>query len=408
MSLRLLIHAAARHASLSAQTLHAKCSCPDFSPLCKHIRRVHMLQLDGRLPVANEQTHHAPLENPLFNTIENYAPENVVGSNCEHELDDKSESVKFVGANENLHANESSACVDVASVRRINIIRETLKCLDLDLERSPGNRHLKKKPKHQSKLKRPNKQSVMEIKQFFVGNEENSDPDEPPENDFTESLKDCKEDSEENFLSVAENKIDVIVYHGWGLPVTYCTDSNDIILICNGIKLSLLHLKSLEENLSTQEVQILKRADEKFQCGWLYSDTINAFIKSLETNNTIASKDVLLFPANLDGNHWVLPAVIVSKEVIYYNNSLIAQPETPLNSLERELIESVATTMRSSYPSKSQWNVKRHFGEQRDFSSCGVFVCWVAYQLATNEKIDMLPDPASFRKAIYRILSLNC
>jgi Ulp1 family protease len=110
----------------------------------------------------------------------------------------------------------------------------------------------------------------------------------------------------------------------------------------------------------------------------------------------------------MDGNHWVLAAVIVSKEVIFYYNPLIAQPETPLNSFERKLIESVATGLRSSHPSISRWNIKRHFDQQRDLSSCGVFICWVAYQLATNDKLESLADPASFRKAIYSILRLNC
>ena len=199
--------------------------------------------------------------------------------------------------------------------------------------------------------------------------------------------------------------------------------------------LSMLHLKSIEQSLpaGVESYLKLKNHDEHFVTGWVYDSVIDAFLLQLSKtqphvlfadtcialtlitgrpcnrlweNEDLREKTLVLFPANLTGNHWVLFAVETATQTILYLNPLNERP----NRDETKLVNLIMSLLSERFflPA-NRWKLTTpHHTRQKDSKNCGMFVMWYAYQLSHNKSIITQVDPVAFRSFIFNFLAGNC
>jgi hypothetical protein len=421
------------------------CNCPDEKPLCKHIHKIHAMAM---LSSSQEESCGQDLlqENepdPEYHTVDvEVNISNVQGQRVQDtRITDKISSVRelwqkidkdietspvknvLLSKIHGILSDISLQCCALSSVemqklpemevKRKITSTEKLKCQVLPFKKV-------KKAKKKRAFERPGSKCRNEITEFLM----------PKEKDNDESVMIADENCLNSELTSMEGNVveEVSVVSSFGPPITHSLP-NETILAVHGLHITLAHLKSLDNNLNSQEIEFLQKHDPFFRPLWLYDEVINAFLKETlvlcknesmyACDTTVAlkllngsdfknfltmlsTKSVVLFPANI-GSHWVATAVLVSSsQILYYNP--IAEDGSVLFPQERKLLEGVI----KAFPFK-KWSVKRHYDQQSDASSCGVYVCWFGEQILKGNipPVGMV-DPAAFRLAIYNTIRQHC
>jgi hypothetical protein len=419
------------------------CSCPDMFPLCKHVHKVFSMS-SSQLPEYPVQEEVEPefFTVSITNSQVGDPDKNVIDQECTaiaRRIENVREIMNDVGENylENSPVKKFMLSRIEATLKDLQMQCKVL-CDDspptvvpsMDVKtHTASNEKLKKqlkpfvkkrKGKKKTGLQRPSRQSIQEVKQFLL--------QETSENDIVDSLfaeKDLSGQSGDVLHDCGDS--DEILASK--LPLS-AFNPNDVVLEYQGIKVSQLHLKALNESLDLRELPALLKADPKFVHGWIYDSIINVYFKILESDSLFAcdstvalklylgsykfknfpsklsSKSVILLPGNIDGNHWIVIAVELKTSSIWLYNPLSRQGSLLSNS-ERKFLSAVAVFLRDVFPSVQSWTIKRHFDVQKDAISCGVHICWFGHCVSSNVPVGPLEDPLAFRKSIYNsVLSL--
>jgi hypothetical protein len=204
----------------------------------------------------------------------------------------------------------------------------------------------------------------------------------------------------------------------------------DTILRVGGEELSIVHLKSLELDLSPEEVQCCQQTYHDFRKGQLMSAVIDAFLFKLSENfisACVASTKVaavladghgtddlfqvptgckvVLFPANVF-NHWIVIAFLIDKEVVLYFDPL----NQSIVGFRQKVLSNATVAMRKFFPSITKWVVKimKH-DKQEDKISSGVNVSFFAQQVLMQcTSFTPLQDCLEYRKFMYNLLVGSC
>ena len=200
-------------------------------------------------------------------------------------------------------------------------------------------------------------------------------------------------------------------------------------------RVSMVHIKSLEPNLSRIELVLLKAQDKHFCKGWLYDEIINSYlwqicrqynnclyvcsstalllqkhscIKRLRNGIDLGSKKLMFIPWNPNNMHWILLAVDIDQKKLLYLDPMerpclttsesVADAKDLVNYLLSQKfhcnIKSVEATTRSM---------------QKGTESCGVYICMYAKCLAKEEDLCNLRSYSTpYRKEIFEKIAGNC
>jgi hypothetical protein len=218
------------------------------------------------------------------------------------------------------------------------------------------------------------------------------------------------------------------------LPTSYVDDPTDVIFTCGEENISLIHLKSLEIKLSEEEENKFRSRDPAFKVGWLYTTIIDSYLYKLSTshkhvlylscdfatraslgrsNADIIMKKInragsniamILLPANLTGDHWVILVVLLQNQEICYYDPL----HLPISQRCIMLLKQTVSDMKNIFPASLTWKIKvEKFTDQSDTFNCGPLVCSFAKQSITAEN-SALVSPSEFRKEMYATVVGNC
>ena len=200
------------------------------------------------------------------------------------------------------------------------------------------------------------------------------------------------------------------------LPI-FCDNLEDKLLTNGCRTLSFLQIKSIDPYIPREELRKIKAVRPDFHKGWLYDEVINSFFWMLTIENenvlyiessfilvyskvrktslrllwkgeNIADKLFVIVPWNVNENHWTfIVADIRNKEIIFID-PMEDQQET---SVTTALQPYVALSWVLNTKLGSEFNWKLTFPShalQQDAISCGVFVCWYAYQMILKSNVE--------------------
>jgi len=115
----------------------------------------------------------------------------------------------------------------------------------------------------------------------------------------------------------------------------------------------------------------------------------------------LQSKDMLLFPIHLHGNHWSLVVVRLPSRTIYYYDSLDFGGKAPMQTIKKYLIERLQVKGLTVEAKPKCWR-------QHNPYDCGVHLCRTAFLLAIGESasiyVESTGDTKRFRQKIRRSL----
>ena len=248
----------------------------------------------------------------------------------------------------------------------------------------------------------------------------------------------CKVNSSKKSVTVSK-VYDLFESHPITVPVLYNSEDvhAPVIAVKNKSgylkKLTLLHIKSLEPSLPSGVSSFLKSKDSIFATGWVYDSVIDAFLLHLSeaqphvlftdtciplllmsdsacdrlwSNHDLSKKSMLLFPANLSGNHWFLVVVEIKTRKISYLNPSGQDPGPSESRLMWLIINLICKRFQVQ---SDGWNWRSPPRTvQKDAINCGTFVMWYAYQMANNKSITDDIDVIAFRHTVFKILVGNC
>ncbi|XP_052126912.1 uncharacterized protein LOC113202560 [Frankliniella occidentalis] len=429
------------------------CTCGDMFPLCKHIHKVFTSQdhhFKGVSATTDTENHepefYAPEAEP---SVESTFPCN--GTSAGTPVKNSSKSLTNIrGMLGNLDSELDKSPVKRFMLPRIRSALHTLVTECQAVTQSPRDsapspmdvkvkissqakleRQLKpplkkvKKLKKKTAIERPNRQSILEVKNFLITEYttlENETEIDDPGVLSSEEVEIHK--VPESSLQV--NKVTFLA--GFGLNSNYHGFAHDVVLHTGKYALSVGDLKTLDVEVTEDEASALRSYSRSFVSGWLSDTIVSAYLHSLENSvlyacdTTVAvgllqgrpfpslctklnSRNVILFPGNPTDSHWVIIAIVVSEQELWYYNPSSKAGDTLVN-WEIKFIECICKFIRTVFPVVKSWTVKRHFDTQYDSISCGVRVCWFGSQVS-NGLLTPLPDPIAFRASIRDTLWLR-
>ncbi|XP_035226257.1 uncharacterized protein LOC118198634 [Stegodyphus dumicola] len=226
-----------------------------------------------------------------------------------------------------------------------------------------------------------------------------------------------------DLTSVDQNK-------SFSLPLKSSEDISERILQIGCYSINRIALKSLDSYISKSEEFFIKSVCTDFVRGWLFDVIINAFLyKILESDDqyTFADSSItqlilsdalslgnvfpvslksfkyLLIPACID-SHWVLIIADLKKNTFYLYDSLI----NSCNPKYINLTNKWSNVINSELQINGSWDIQcPPHALQNDESSCGVFICYYAFQHVNKLALNLPLDTLQFRKFIYNILTEN-
>ncbi|KAK3915747.1 Bifunctional purine biosynthesis protein PurH, partial [Frankliniella fusca] len=369
-----------------------QCTCPDTTPLCKHIHKVHLMNF---IPSASEA-----ISDPLIDQ----EPEFFVGENIEESL----EVTESVAQNP-----------DFTVEKKLERIKDIMKEVENQLENSPVKNFMlsriqnvltdlhyqckaltsdntKEKPvpemdkqinicpneKMQRQVKpfkrvkktkkkglqKPNKKSAEEIKKFLFQDDVDDDNAENIDDVCPVIL-----DGGENNQEVPSDEFNI--------------GENDLQELC-------------DETIINKFFKVLATNEALYSC-----NTSNALLLESTLNKALGnshSKSTILVPARLSESELSVAALCAKSQELWYFNPL-AKPHGSLSRHEMKFLSSLASCGRSVFPTVKKWTIQRHFDPQEDSVNSVVLVCWFGYQICDLGKgpVPLIPNVASCRKEIY-------
>lgn len=131
----------------------------------------------------------------------------------------------------------------------------------------------------------------------------------------------------------------------------------------------------------------------------------NATIILRKLNASCGNVSIILLPANLSGDHWIILVVLIEKkEICYYD------PQSgPISQKCISLLKQTVSDMKEIFPKSSIWKVKvQNFHRQTDSLNCGPLVCSFAYHCANGSEKSTTFSPLEFRKFMYATIVGKC
>ncbi|KAK3924055.1 Krueppel-like protein 1 [Frankliniella fusca] len=378
-----------------------QCTCPDTSPLCKHIHKVHLMYF-----TSSEASPNALLEQqePEF-----FVGEDIVEScleNTESVVQNTNFSVKkklekIKGIMKDVEDQLENSPVKKFMLARIQNVLSDLHCQckaltdnkirekqvpdmekqvnifpneKLQVQVKPFKRVKKTKKKG---LQRPNRKSAEEIKKFLFQDSNSSDDNEDEVDDVNPMVLD-----DDNYQDV-----DV----GSGLD-----DNENYYYIDNELTIAQNPPKQLsDEDTINKFFKVLADQEDS-----LYSCMCNISVNQQLCKESPQNIQTILVPSKL-AIGWIVAAVCTSSQELWYFNPL-AKPNSTLAPAEMKFLSSLASCVRSIFTKIGTLKIQRHFDNRDDPVDSAVLVCWFGYNISINGKgpVPHLLDVISCRNEI--------
>ena len=131
--------------------------------------------------------------------------------------------------------------------------------------------------------------------------------------------------------------------------------------------------------------------------------------RKLWADEGIQGKDFVFIPWNSTGDHWVLFALDVARNVLMYLDPLATgKDENSLSQGTKDAAERLSNIFKTKFSVDHPTLEQPDKSLQRDGSSCGVFVCFYGHQLVNKKPLTDPLQTTPFRQHIYRQLIGNC
>ncbi|KAK3919267.1 Wilms tumor protein-like protein [Frankliniella fusca] len=444
------------------------CTCPDRCPVCKHVHKLHSFLSRGHVLVVREEEISEincgdDLEFFTVNKSANDLPETPDISEEKCYLRLESNMVKL---NE-IVVSRSLSLYGVAALDASidEAVRKALASMTLteqtDVPTMPASRKIAPKEKlatQESQLlpfKRTKKRRKVPEKPTIQEREERKadllaylkerDLTEPTANspplDFTPSTQKCDFIVPPMVLGFVESPS---TPHETAaslpqLPENFTPSFHEAAQLCETrfrfghLKITLLHVKSLEINLSHEEEIACKSVDRIFRVGWLYCVVIDTFLNILASVNPkvfvvdtdvclsilrgnkvsrllgaqMPDKSIFILPANLTKDHWCLILIMCDQSTIWYYDPF----QKPITPKIQTLISNMIGILKIVKPTIRSWKIDLvKLPVQSDGINCGAHICWIANQVVADDTEEFTPlsEPQEFRKFIYEVISCGC
>ncbi|KAK3925935.1 Sentrin-specific protease 1 [Frankliniella fusca] len=332
------------------------CSCPDHHPLCKHIHKLQSYLTRGEpfFPIGDEEFY-------IFNcskTTEDFIIES--DQSCQNE--NRSIILEKLQSNASrlqqfiTTAQENNDIPDHALIHADSVLSDLLQGLESSVKHHKPNdmstvptmqpvvtfapsEKLKTQISQLPSFKRPQKRKLKEKPSVLAAKKQAA-----IDNLLTCALIDANDSPD------SDNDSDPSPVHpSFTLPTSYVTEPFDWVLhYGQGDNISLIHLKSLEENLLDGEKEMFQKRDPIFKRGWLYCTIVNTFFAKLSQKHervfalssdhasralrrisnvgylsnfllVLKSKEIMLCPVNFGGHWCILVVHIKEEEIMFYD-----------------------------------------------------------------------------------------
>ncbi|XP_052126459.1 uncharacterized protein LOC113211795 [Frankliniella occidentalis] len=405
------------------------CSCPDNHPLCKHIHKVHSIQMRSNAVQVRDNESNNCLDLCEEELTPSVATPTTSGSDqgraSKRHYQDLQKNLDFLTSI--LHSAESkpNAMAHAATstselVLKLKYMSEGAEADDISsmtpVVHFNSNEKLKTQVSQLASFNKPKKRKA------------------PKDYKLSPTKK----------AAVVKNLLDVIrVTENFTPSLSYASSPCDVVLKCGQEKITLLNLKTLEMKLSEEEKKLCTKSDPAFHTGWLSSSIINTYLDKLQemypaclslssdlavravyygmSNQNILKKklagqkvEVILLPANLTGAHWCIVAVFLRglKPEIWYYDPL--QGDLQGDAATKKLLFQLHSDLKSIFPPSSSHEVADDIiyveaKKQMDSMSCGVYVCSFAEQMAQKKlSYNLIENVPDFRRTMYDLIVGGC
>lgn len=422
------------------------CSCPDHHPLCKHIHKVqsYLTRGDPFIPVAEEEFYNFNNSKSSEDFIldfdqashhENNVPQNRKRSIIIERLTSNVSLLQqFV-----ISAQEKADVPDHTLIHVDSVLSDLVHVIETsvkhhkpdDIPTVPTmqpvvsfapNEKLKTQMSQLPSFKRPQKRKRKDDPSVLAAKKKAA-----MDNLLTCALIDDHDspDSDNDLDSAPASPC-------FTLATSYVTDPCDWVLHFGGVEnISLIHLKSLEENLLYGEEEMLQKRDPVFKRGWLYCAIVNSFLLKLsqkhgrifaltsdhadrasrrisnvgylsKVSEVLKSKDIIFCPV-IFGGHWSILAIHIKEEEIRFYDPM----QAPLSNNCITLLTQMVADLKVIFSSSSQWKIKVvQKPKQTDNISCGPLIC--EYVVQSVDPSCTFQSTYDVRKFVYNVIVGKC
>lgn len=219
-------------------------------------------------------------------------------------------------------------------------------------------------------------------------------------------------------------------------------DPGSPVLTIGPINCRLLDLKTLDSELSDEELDRMKMVTDKFQRGWLSSRAIDGYLFSLREKypkmavlpwesachlkagssldkvdlwqgQNITDVDYIVGPWNATGHHWTIFVVDMRQKKVLYmdpdydNHHKMLKEKDFKKGLEdlREYLPYIVPHYQRDFHLKI--DLPEH-KLQEDNMSCGVYCCYYVERLLTGKSLQDPFDPCEMRHKMWVTLRDDC
>uniref|UniRef100_A0A1B6DAP7 Ubiquitin-like protease family profile domain-containing protein n=1 Tax=Clastoptera arizonana TaxID=38151 RepID=A0A1B6DAP7_9HEMI len=428
-----------------------KCTCRDVSHLCKHVHRVHSLNIcdtpSNPVSVSNDEVNYRHTE------------DNISELSCREKQKDKTllKEIETFIINSQVQDKLISADIIFSEIKNlmencnnslyIDQVLETLKKLRDDLE-----------------LKLKDQSPVEEMKNHFYPNQKSSKQskfsklpkmgydifDEYDLSSLNEFLLLKCNDENHVLPSETRNSLDIPSFNEVSKNTNNVSFTEPIkdkkrtasSTTVHGIEINGIALKSLDPYISTEEENILKSLSSIFIKGWLYDSIVDLFFKieCLTSKTSFAMETYLsqivaalplsesinkirraynsqnfnmfnkiLIPICNNNNHWVLLCVNVLDKKIHLFDPYTTEIEFDKHGyILNKWIDVLCILLKDNLFHWAKPDSPKHsLQPSADSQNCGVFICFYGYKIVRNE----IPienhslNTDDFRKLIYKTIT---
>lgn len=422
------------------------CSCPDNHPMCKHIHKLHTFLTRGEPCAAVQEEfytlpHHKASDELVIEDLEsNEINECTESGESSHHRKYETTLLRLQSHIDILVKFQSAAskkCIPEHSLIHVEaVIGDLVGSLeDLELnddidEQLEGVTQMLPAEKFA-----PNQKLKTQISQLAPFHR----PKKRKQTDDPGVVAAKKRTILENLLQSAPisctslDETDCMTNDSFTVPRSYVEDPWDMVLELDNQKISLNHLKSLEQNISPSENTLYQNRDPLFIPGSLYSAIVDAFILKLSQNyegvgalstvhanrasenlsildsltdiDATDSKNVVLMPANLFDESWSIAAVMVKEGVIKYYDP----QHRPIEGASARMLAQWVRDLKCIFSHVSKWLIKLiQLPKLLGSHNSGPEICHFAKQTLESTPYSLILSQADFRKVIYKTIVGNC
>ncbi|XP_065205568.1 uncharacterized protein LOC135835309 isoform X1 [Planococcus citri] len=373
-----------------------QCSCPHICGLCKHIHKIHIFSKDS------SRNFHAGLSN----------------FKIEHFRERRT-------CDENIRV-ENTANKTFTEMQRLTLHMDVLEKLDV-LDQQQVYKNLR-------------------IANDIIDASKSSDVISPPKLTVPSKISPNSKLQTQNaqlHQTVKNRKIPrkKLQYSG-SFPSTFTPaihSENELtktIFNVGPYNISLLYLKSIENDLPPAERNLCEEHDEDFRVGWLFDSIIDAYLSILcsphpyvhvldtafynylrENEGNVSEKSwafldnralqKLFMPFNLNGNHWALLVFYIN--VLKRDIAILLFDSNNADNVNDSSIKYIVglwkEILKRKFPSfKIRDLIQPKHALQKDGKSCGVYVCYFVKQLLNNNSVSDEFSTVELREQIYRTI----